>query len=63
MKTKKDRLQNQKNAFTILNKEKIRNRNIILFDDIYTTGATINEIKKTLKKAGAKNIKVIVLAH
>jgi predicted amidophosphoribosyltransferase len=34
-----------------------------LFDDIYTTGATINEVKKVLKKAGVKKIKVIVLAH
>ena len=43
--------------------ERLKNQNIILFDDIYTTGATISEVKKILKKAGAKKIKVIILAH
>lgn len=63
MKNKKERLKNQKNAYKLRLPERINGKNIILFDDIYTTGSTINEIKKVLKKAGAKNIKVIVLAH
>lgn len=61
--TKKERIQNQKNAYKLRYPNKIKDKNIILFDDIYTTGATINEIKKVLKKAGVKNVKVIVLAH
>ena len=62
-KNKAERLKNQKDAFKLKKPEKIKNQNIILFDDIYTTGATISEIEKVLKKAGAKNIKVIILAH
>ncbi|HIP21469.1 MAG TPA: ComF family protein [Candidatus Pacebacteria bacterium] len=63
MKNRAERLKNQKNVFKLKNPEKIKNQNIILFDDVYTTGATINEARKVLKKAGAKNIKVIVLTH
>ncbi len=63
MSNKTERLKNQKNAFKLKNIEKIKGKNIILFDDIYTTGATINEIKKLLYKKGAKDIKIIVLAH
>lgn len=57
-----ERRNNIKNAFLVNNKEKIRNKKIILFDDIYTTGATVNEISKILKKAGAKEILVLVIA-
>ena len=63
MKNKIERLKNQKNAFKLRREEKILNKNIILFDDIYTTGATVNEIKNLLLKSGAKNVKIIVLAH
>lgn len=41
-------------AFKIGSKE--RYESVILIDDIYTTGATINECAKTLKKAGVKRI-------
>jgi predicted amidophosphoribosyltransferase len=63
IKSRQERVKNQKNAYKLNYPKKIKDKNIILFDDIYTTGATVNEIKKILKKAGAKNIKIIVLAH
>ena len=56
----KQRYENIKNVFYIKDNEKIKNKNIILFDDIITTGATINECAKILKQNGAS--KVIVLA-
>lgn len=37
-------------------------RSILLLDDIYTTGSTVNECSKVLKKAGAKTIYVITAA-
>ena len=40
----------------------IRNKKIILLDDIYTTGATVNEISSKLKEAGAKEILVLIIA-
>lgn len=37
-------------------------KNILLIDDIYTTGSTVNECSKVLKELGAKNIYVITAA-
>ncbi len=63
LKNKKEREKNIKNIFKIKNKEKIKNKNIIIFDDIYTTGSTLKEAERELKKAGAKKIFFITLAH
>lgn len=58
----RQRIKNIEDAFCIKNTDLVKNKNILLFDDIYTTGATVNEISKVLKKAGAKNVFVLVLA-
>lgn len=59
---KSDRLINIKNSFTIKPNSDIEGKNIILIDDIFTTGATANECSKILKKAGAKSVIVAVIA-
>ena len=59
---KEDRKQNVQNVYKILNQDKIKNKNIILFDDIYTTGNTVNEISKILKQNGANKILAFTLA-
>mgnify|MGYP004578899477 FL=1 len=59
---KKQRKQNVKNVYKLENKGKIENKNIILFDDIYTTGNTANEIAKILKQNGANKILVLTIA-
>jgi competence protein ComFC len=41
----------------------IAKRNIILIDDILTTGATLSEAKKVLKKAGARKVIAFTIAH
>lgn len=56
------RYKNVKNVFEIKKVDKIENKTIILFDDICTTGATVNEISRILKKAGARKILVLVIA-
>lgn len=58
----KQRYENIKNVFFINNIEKIKDKKIILFDDIITTGATINECAKILKQNGAKSVVVLALA-
>lgn len=60
--TKKQRIENAKNVYKINNKEKIKNKSVILIDDIYTTGSTANECAKVLKENGAKNIVIITIA-
>ena len=56
----KERKRNIKNVFTVLDTE--CPKNIILVDDIFTTGVTLQETAKTLRRAGAKKIWAIVLA-
>ncbi len=60
--TKKERLNNVKNVYKIQNMEKIKAKNIILFDDIYTTGATCKECAKTIMNSGAKSVAVLTIA-
>ncbi len=57
-----ERKQNVNGAFEIIHNERVKNKKIILFDDIYTTGATINEVSRILKDAGAKEIIALVIA-
>ncbi len=56
------RKENIKNAFLVNNKNELYGKKVIIFDDICTTGSTVNEIAKILKNAGVNNILVIVLA-
>lgn len=56
-----DRIHNITNAF-IADKDKVFEKNIIIFDDIFTTGATINSCAKELKEKGADNVIGISLA-
>lgn len=60
--TKEKRKQNVKGVYKILNKKSILNKRILLIDDIYTTGATVNECSKLLKENGAKLIDVFTIA-
>lgn len=50
----KDRKKNMKNAFAL--KKKINVENVVLIDDIYTTGSTIDEAARLLKKSGVTNV-------
>ena len=59
----RDRARNIKNAFIINNRERIAGKDIVLVDDVLTTGATVRECSRVLKKAGAGDIYVITLAH
>lgn len=60
---KKDRLNNLSGCFEVPNQNDAEGRNIILIDDVTTTGATFSEIKGVLKEAGAKKIICFALAH
>lgn len=58
-----ERLKNITNSFSLINPETIKGRNIILIDDVTTTGATLNEARKILKQNGAKKIIAFTIAH
>lgn len=59
----KERIINVKDAFATEDKAAFKDKNILLIDDVYTTGATVGECSRVLKKAGAKNVDVLTLAR
>ncbi len=63
IKDKKKRLQNLHGCFSVKTPNKIKDANIILIDDVATTGATIEEARKTLLKSGAKKVIAFTIAH
>lgn len=58
----RERLQNVRHAFTITNRKDVKNRNIILVDDVLTSGATTMEATRVLKNAGADRVYILTLA-
>jgi len=50
------RAENVSGVFEVCNNFKLGGKTFILIDDIYTTGASLNECAKTLKNAGANNV-------
>jgi phosphoribosyltransferase len=59
---KEDRLQNIYGVYELTNRQLIENKKILLIDDIYTTGSTVNECSRILRKANPEKIGVLVLA-
>ncbi len=59
----KERKKNVVGAFSAQNEELIIDKEIILVDDVYTTGSTVNECAKALKKNGAKKVCVVTIAR
>lgn len=60
--TAAERAANLKGAFALMKDADVRGKNILLLDDILTTGSTLYECARILKKAGAAKIYVLVLA-
>ncbi|MDP1706484.1 MAG: phosphoribosyltransferase family protein [bacterium] len=56
------RKKNIEGSFSIKNPEKIKNKTVIIVDDVFTSGATMREAIKIIKPAGAKKIMALVIA-
>lgn len=59
---KVERKNNLKDTYVVINDTAIKNKKILILDDVYTTGSTAGECSKILKKAGAEQIGVITIA-
>jgi len=57
------RRKNLRQAFTVLRPGEVAERRILLVDDVFTTGTTVNECAKALRKAGAADVYVWTLAR
>jgi ComF family protein len=60
-KLKSQRRKNVKGAFTIV--KPLNNNHVIIFDDVVTTGATVNELSRCLKMSGVKHVTVWAIAR
>lgn len=56
-----ERIKNIKGAFQCT--QNLHNLNIAIVDDVMTTGASLNELAKTLKQAGAAHVECWVMAR
>ena len=59
---KEERLKNIQGVYELVSKEKLYKKKILLIDDIFTTGSTVNECAKVLRNAFPRKIGVFTLA-
>ena len=62
LKTREERLKTPQ-LFEVINPTAIKDKNLLVVDDIYTTGTTLNHAKKALLEAGAKTVDGFTLIH
>ncbi len=62
IKNVQDRMNDVLGIYEVRNADLLKNKDILIFDDIYTTGSTANECKKELLKSGANKVGILVLA-
>ena len=61
--TRRERLKNLRRCFAVATPSAVEGKNTLLVDDVFTTGTTVNECAKALKKAGAEAVYVQTLAR
>ena len=59
----KQRQSNLLNVFKVVDKNAFKNKNVLIVDDIFTTGATIGSCAGEIKKANANKVFALTLAH
>ncbi len=63
IKNRKERFKNVQGCFKVKNIHTIQGEDIIIIDDLVTTGATLKELESTLYKNGARNVISVTIAH
>ncbi len=58
-----ERRKNLRNAFMVANSAPVKGKNILLIDDVFTTGSTLNECAAILRHNGACDIQALTLAR
>lgn len=61
--SKEARLKNIRNAFKLTSPPKLTGKSILLIDDLFTSGSTVNECSRTLLDGGAQDVVVLALAR
>jgi len=61
--SREERLKNMDGVFAVSDTSIVRNRTILLLDDVKTTGATLENAARVLRSAGAKRVWALTVAH
>jgi ComF family protein len=61
--SEQERRRNVRGAFAVNPENPLEERTVLLVDDVYTSGATVNECSRALRRAGAKEVHVLTLAR
>ena len=61
--TGRERAANVRGAFAVARPEAVRDKCVLLIDDIYTSGSTVNECSRVILRAGAEAVDVLTLAR
>jgi ComF family protein len=59
----KERRANVRAAFSVSHPEEVQGKNVLLIDDLYTTGSTVKECALALRRAGAARVEVLTVAR
>jgi ComF family protein len=61
--TEAERRKNMRGVFSLNPQKSIDGKRVLLVDDVYTSGATVNECSRCLRQGGAKEVYVLTLAR
>lgn len=60
---REQRMENLRNAFRVRRNAAVQHRHLLLVDDVFTTGSTVNECARVLRRAGAASVRVATVAR
>ena len=58
-----ERLENLRGAFAAARRRPVSGAHLLLVDDVFTTGSTVNECARVLRKSGAASVRVLTVAR
>ena len=60
---REERMENLRNAFRVRHPSLVQSRHLVLVDDVFTTGSTVEECARVLRHAGAASVRVVTVAR
>ena len=61
--SREERMENLRGAFQVRHTGEVKGRDLVLVDDVFTTGSTVEECSRILRRAGAASVRVITIAR
>lgn len=61
--SRSDRMENLRGAFRVRQNQSVTGRRLLLVDDVFTTGSTVEECSRVLRSAGALSVRVLTVAR